>query len=66
MKGFPVVDGDAGAVDQYGFATTERGALRVAGKYFADKPASAYLSGNVRLRTGELLARAWVVVVVQP
>lgn len=66
MKAIPVVDGDSGSIDQYGRATTERGALRVARKWFVDIPERAYIAHKVRLRTGQLLTRAWVVMVKQP
>jgi hypothetical protein len=56
----PVVDGDSNA-DIYGYAKTERGAKRVANRYFADLVHSAYRSGPIHLREGGTIPEAWVV-----
>ncbi len=58
---YPVVDGDSGDVDVYGFATTEMGAKRVAGRWFVDPIHSAYIAEDVTTSDGQLLPKAWVV-----
>lgn len=58
-KVLPVVDGEEGA-DIYGHATTERGAVRVARRYFADGCNEAYLSGPIQCTDGTRLELAWV------
>lgn len=56
----PVVDGDSGA-DIYGYATTARGALRVARGCFVDPVVEAYLDGPIAMADGTTLPTAWIV-----
>lgn len=63
MKAIPVVDGDTNA-DVYGHATTERGAIRVARRYFADPVHSAYRSGPIQMREGGTIPDAWVALTI--
>lgn len=58
----PVVDGDGGAVDSYGRASTRRGAMRVASFSFADPVVDARIVENVTLSNGTVLPRAWMAV----
>lgn len=60
----PVVDGDAGHVDVYGFATSAEEALAVARAHFADEVNDVCLAENVRLPDGTTASRAWVAVTV--
>jgi len=62
MKRYPVLDGDSGAVESYGRESTETGAKRVAGRYFADAVKSAYFTqDNVTLMDGSVIkGGAWI------
>lgn len=57
---FPVVDGDDGNGDVYGYATSKEEALDVGNATFVDEVVDAYLAHNVTLRDGSTLASAWV------
>lgn len=57
----PVIDGEIGG-DVYGHSASERGAMRIAARYYADGVVSAYRSpGPITLRDGSTIGDAWVV-----
>lgn len=58
---YPVVDGDAGDGDLYGYADSKETAIDVGNSSFADEVVDAYLTENVVLVSGEKLPKAWVV-----
>lgn len=58
---FPVVDGDCGNGDLYGYATSKEAAIDAGNNNgFADEVLDAYLAENVTLRDGTVVAKAWV------
>lgn len=57
---FPVVDGDSGSIDMYGYARSKEEAIDVGNETFADEVLDAYLAENVTLHDGTTLAKAWV------
>lgn len=57
---FPVVDGDCGNGDLYGYATSKENAIDVGNESFADEVVDAYLAENVTLRDGSKHPKAWV------
>lgn len=61
-EAYPVVDGDSGPVDMYGFASTREQAIALADAHFADSVVDAYIAENVRLHDGRVLPVAWVAV----
>jgi hypothetical protein len=56
---YSVVDGDENA-NVYGYATTERGAVRVARRYFVDPVIAADLYGPIHCADGTVLPIAFV------
>jgi hypothetical protein len=56
----PVVDGDAGDGDIYGYAASKEEAIDVGNATFADEVVDAYLAHNVRLADGSIVPQAWV------
>jgi hypothetical protein len=59
----PVVDGDDDNADLYGFATTLRGALRIAHRDFVDPIARIERMGPVTIR-GQHFDAAWLALTV--
>lgn len=58
---FPVVDGDCGNGDLYGYATSKEAAIDAGNNNgFADEVLDAYLAENVTLRDGTKAGKAWV------
>lgn len=57
---YPVVDGDDGNGDIYGYARTKDEAIDVGNATFADGVVDGYLAENVTLRNGTLIPMAWV------
>ncbi len=57
---FPVIDGDCGNGDIYGFAASKEVAIEVGNETFADEVVDAYLAENVTLRDGKKVDKAWV------
>lgn len=57
---FPVIDGDDGNGDIYGYATSKEDAIDVGNATFADEVVDAYLAESVTLRDGSTVAKAWV------
>lgn len=57
---FPVVDGDSGSIDTYGYATSKEEAIEVGNETFGNEVFDAFLAENVMLRDGTTVAKAWV------
>lgn len=57
---FPVIDGDCGNGDIYGFAASKEEAIEIGNETFADEVVDAYLAENVTLRDGKKVDKAWV------
>lgn len=57
---YPVVDGDDGNGDIYGYARTKDEAMEVGNQTFADEVVDGYLAENVTLRDGTTVPKAWV------
>lgn len=62
---FPVVDGDAGDGDIYGYADSNETAMAVGNATFADKVDAVYLAENITLRDGTFAPKAWVALTLQ-
>lgn len=57
---YPVVDGDCGSGDMYGYATTKEAAINVGNEIFVDEVVDAYLAINVKLSDRSRVPHAWV------
>ncbi len=57
---YPVVDGDCGNGDIYGYATSKEEAIEVGNETFVDPVGDAYLAENVTLSDGSKVDKAWV------
>ncbi len=57
---YPVVDGDCGNGDIYGYATTKEAAINVGNEAFVDEVVDAYLAINVKLADRSRVPHAWV------
>lgn len=55
-----VVDGEAGSVSAYGYASSEDEAIAVGVARFSDEVVEAYLAEGVTLQDGTQLPKAWV------
>lgn len=57
---YPVIDGDDGNGNIYGYAKTRDDAIEVGNATFADEVVDGYLAENVTLCDGSIVAKAWV------
>ena len=62
LGSLPVVDGDGGSIDVYGYAATAEEALQIARNAFADPVARVEECGPITLRDGTQVAKAWLAI----
>ena len=62
---YPVVDGEHGEADIYGYATSKAEAIDVGNATFLDEVVDAYLADNVVLQDGFTVPKAWVATTFQ-